>query len=397
MKQKKLLALLFIAVLILGFANTGYSTAFAKEPLLDEADRCLIDTFDLMAEDEMVLEAYSRQELFDYDLEQMGYAYTIRVSGNSGYALMIRRAMFYEVTEIYFAKDSPYRDIAGQAVYITPFRYIEFINDSYVDILTGEALDDDMMLELSERGFGFKGGTPGQILTETVTYTSRNIEEANISGKVPAYFDINPALTNSCAVVAGSVLVGFYSRYYPELTPNFVVGRPLGTSYTYYGQGTPSNIQNVINDLYVRMGTNIGGAGTTAAGFRNGLSSYFSSKGKTVTYTNVVNNNNLDYNAFKGHIGNARPVVLFFNTYNILNDPCITTTGNTDSIERQYFSGMHVMVGYGYKKVMYLNGSTNFRTDIYIKLFTGFADVTFGYVRLYDGAILQEGYAVSVT
>lgn len=360
MRKIKYLSLCLIAILITCSANLGFTTVLAEERILDEADICFIDAFNLMSEDEMELESYERQGLYDYNLEHSGYAYSISVSGNLGFALMIMRAGSYEVTELYFNRISPYKNIAGLAIYLTPFSYIEFIDDNFIDIKNDVAIEEETLLTLSKRGFGFKGGIPGQVVTETVTYTSRTVE-------VPAYYNTNPAITNCCAVDAGSVLIGYYSRYYPELTPGFVVGRVLGSSYFYYGQGSPSKIQNVINDLYNRMETNVGSAGTTASGFRNGLSTYVAAKGKTVTYTNVVNNNTLNYNAYEGHIANAKPVVIFLNTYNLLSDTAITTIGNTDSIQRQYYSGMHVMIGFGHKKVMYYNGSTNFRTDYYVK------------------------------
>lgn len=394
--RKLLLPLVLVVMLIISITGVNYSNAFAAEKALDEADQCLIDTFELMCEDGMVLRNYQRQELYDYSLEHSGYAYTIQVSGNTGYALMINRAAYYEVTEMYFDKGLPYEDIEGLPVYLTPMSYIEYSNGQYTDIESGEILGEELLHELSERGFGFNGGTPGQTVFETVTYTSRSVEEASIPGKIPVYFNFNSAVTNACAVMAGSVLVGFYSRYYPELTPGFVVGRVLGSSYTYYNQGSPSKIQGVIDDLYVRMGTNVGGSGTTAAGFRNGLSSHLSAKGRTITYSNVVSNNVLDYNSFKGHIANAKPVALFFNTFNLMPDPNIITSGTTDTLKVLYYGGMHVMISFGYKKVMYYNGSTNFRTDCYVRVGTGFMDMDFGYIKLYDGAIVQEGYAISV-
>lgn len=385
------------------FGTANINGIIAKADGLDAADLCLVDTIELMVDEEIQTLSYNRKELYNYELEPIGYGYETNINGKIGYIQIIKKRYHYEVTELYLNKLSPYIEIEGLPVYLTPLCYIEYINEQFIDIENGLPLDKEQLHYLNEKGFGYENdgyensGTGGEIVKDVVRYDSRTVDEGKISGGVPKYFDENPALTGTCAVQAGSVVVGYYGRYFPNLTPGFTVGMELPPSYFYFNQGNNGVIQGVINDLYVKMGTNIGGAGTTATGFRNGLAAYVQSKGQNISYTSVSNNNALNYDLYKLQVANLKPSVLFFNTYNVIKPPAVDKIdNNTDGIERKVYPGMHVMIGYGYKKYNYFKDGSNFRTDTYLEVYSGVLDCAQGFVKLYDMSILVEAYAINI-
>lgn len=394
MKLKKFGLIITIAVLLLNFSFTITAAAHTATPP-NAADSCLLETIDLMFDEEIESIYYSRQNLYNDELQEIGYAYDININNKTAYALMIKNG-YYEVTEFYF-KNLPFKNITGIPVYLTSLNYLEYIDGKFFDVSTGIEINEIEIYQLKKTGFGFQGDTlPGQLVSESIYYDSRTVEAGTISGKIPCYVNVSQTVTNSCAVTAGSVAIGYYGRYFPELVPGFTVGRMLGSTYYYYDQSQPSKIQFVIDDLYVRMGTNIGGDGTTAAGFRNGLQSYVNSKGLNVTYTSVVSNTVLDYNAYKTHISNLKPVVLFLNTYNFTDEGGIRQKEGYDYLERKIYSGLHAVISYGYQKIMYYKNGSNFRTDYYLRIATGYPDIEYGMVKLYDNAIIQEAYAINI-
>lgn len=395
-KEKRPFILCFVLALVMLGGQLPAAKVSAAE--LDEADRCLIEAVELTYGEDMNITnlSYDRQQLFDSDLQSFGYAYSISCDDcDEGFALMVNLGLYYEVTEIFFNKSMPYAGIEGLPVYLTPMSYIEYIDGTFYDIESGGQIGEATIEYLAERGFGYTGSTFLRTETQNVSYTSKTEESYRIPGTFPAYYNGNGSLSNTCAVSAGATAIGYWGRYFPELVPNHTVGRPLGASYYYYAASAA--VQTMIDDLYYRMGTNVGGAGTTAAGCRNGITSYVNSKGLSVTFSSVVTNTTLNLASYKSYLQSLKPILLFFNTYNLVGENCFSTQGTTDSILIDFFSGLHVVVSYGYKFVQYYNGSNNFRTDYYVNIFTGFADMPFGYVKLYDGAILQEGYAVNIS
>jgi hypothetical protein len=400
MTVKKILCAVFAIALIVGATN--FNSLPAKADTLDAADLCLSDAIVLMVDEEIQTLSYDRQEIYNYDLQPFGYVYKLELNGKTGFALIILRANYYEVTELYLNKESPFAGKDGLPVYLTIMCYIEYKNGHYIDIENDLFLNQEQLTSLREKGFGYseKGYentiTAGTIITETITYDSRTVEQGKIAGGVPEYFDSNPVLTGTCAVQAGAVVLGYYGRYFPELTPGFKVGMNFGGTYVYLSEGQSGIIQDIIGDLYVRMGTNVGGGGTTATGFRNGLQSYVNSKNRSLTYTSVASNNVLNYNLFKTQVSNLKPTVLFFNSYNVIPSPPLRTNGNVDTLERKIYPAMHVMIGYGYRNYNYYYNGVNFRNDTYIEVYTGVLEVAQGFIKLYDYSTLVEAYAINI-
>ena len=132
---------------------------------------------------------------------------------------------------------------------------------------------------------GFNGSSFIRTEQEIINYAYKTETEDYISCSLPKYGE-GSSRPNTCANIAGATLLGYYDKTYDEMIPNFTAGRTIRDKYIFNAK--TSAVQDVIDDLYIRMATNTTGNGTTANNCRNGLASYINSKGRNVTYTNVV-------------------------------------------------------------------------------------------------------------
>lgn len=401
MKTKTIICTLLVTILIAISANFGVMPT--KATGYDRADICLLAAFSLMVDKNIDDVNISRRDIYDFSLNAIGYSYEFEISGQCGFALMIERNGQYEVTELYLNRHSPYTNISGKPVYLTTLSYIEYAQDKFINILNGDIIGSRQIIDLSQRGFGYGdlsyqngGDVSGTIVKETVTYDRRTVQEDKIISGVPSYLKTGSDMSEACAVQAGAVVLGYYGRYYPELIPGFTVGMQIGNNYIYFNEGSSGIIQGIMNDLYVRMGTNVGGVGTTASGFRNGLTSYVNEKGLNINYTSLATNNILDFDLFKTQINNSKPSVLFFNTYNTIPSPPVRTENNTDFLERKVYQASHIMIAYGYKNYAYYKNEQNFRNDYYLEVYTGMFEYAQGFVKLYDNSVLMEAYGIDI-
>lgn len=238
---------------------------------------------------------------------------------------------------------------------------------------------------------GFFGATLQETKTETVVYDSKDeSEDYEIKYKLPCYHN-KGAYDNTCANVAGAIILGFYDKDYDELIPGFTSARIIRDTAIYKAQN--SAIQAVIDDLYVRMGTNMSSAGgTSVSGFKNGLASYVESRGRSIAFSHVGG----DKAALVSAFDNLQPVALFVNGY-VMTDMSGYETGvGTDKYYKSYYSGAHLLVAYGYKEVKYYDvGGNMIKNMTVLKVATGF-DQPLSYVITEDFMQIEDGYAVNI-
>jgi len=212
------------------------------------------------------------------------------------------------------------------------------------------------------------------LVIETVNYSSIQTEEDYINPYFPEYYNTNTNLTNACAPVAGSMIIGFYDRYYTDLITGISPGRTIGGVYRYNPMTTnTSYIQGVIDSLYVSMSTNYPSPGTTQTQYKTGLTSYVTSKSLSITYTSIVSGGAINYESgsasLVSQLAAGNPISLFVSDYNI---SILSDNGSGMTITKSTYDGNHILVGYGYKKIEYYDSSNyNFRTDLFIKVSSG--------------------------
>ncbi len=223
--------------------------------------------------------------------------------------------------------------------------------------------------------------------TETFTYSRKEKSTlVKVNNTFPAYYNTNDSLLNSCANVAGANLIGYYDRYYENLIPDCAPGIARGNNYTYYLMtNNLAKRQAVIDDLYIRMGTNTIEPGTDQTGYKNGLTSYVNSKGLSATYASVMTNANLDMSKVHQALSNGKPISLYLSGYNISNvydmdDGSVTLT-------KSIFTTNHIMIVYGYQTVDYYNASNALiKSKTYLYVATG-SDQVGQYILNNNGTI----------
>lgn len=226
--------------------------------------------------------------------------------------------------------------------------------------------------------------------TETITFDTKaqNITKMNIG--MPDY---SGAGTNNCAPTAGGILLGYYDIFKPNLLPNFE-----STFYyngVYYFNTMTTAVSAIITNLYNLMGTDVGGAGTTLAGFKRGFSSYVEDKGYGVQYESVMKNGNFNLDLYLSKINSQKPVALFIRGFKYMPTGGFTTTPTSENhIKFVSDNNGHACIAYGYKTVTYYRGGSAFRTDNY--LLVSFTDATVGYLLMNNYSTIENALAVVV-
>lgn len=229
------------------------------------------------------------------------------------------------------------------------------------------------------------------VTSETIPCTSINETETVTQYRMPLYTATGD-LTNCCGAVAGSIIVGFYDRYYPDLIPNWT---PYFSNNMYKYADT-TYVPAVMEELYVLMRTNVDDVGVSQYDCRDGLQEYFNDRGRNLSYSSIETSSQFNYQLYKQAIQANKPVLMFCTELTI----SFLVYSNSQSaavFTHQDISGAHIIVGYGYTTVNYYNGDTIFRSEEYLLVSTGRDGFTDAYVNISSTDWLVDGYAVTVS
>lgn len=241
---------------------------------------------------------------------------------------------------------------------------------------------------------GYNGSTYEGYSYLTIDYTTKSDSEIFIFGGVPKYYDTT-ALLNTCANTAGAILLGYYDGDYNNLIPNFESKRVILGKVLFSAMASP--VQEVINDLYTRMGTNVGGAGTTVQGFKEGMQSYVQSKGRNISFTSVVSNGNINTSAYKSAVNSETPMALFVSKYSMTAITDFGVDSDTDSMRVLHYGGNHVLIAYGIREIKYYDAyGAQFRELTLLQVATGYDEDPLVYVLIDDRIEFVDGYAVTI-
>lgn len=226
--------------------------------------------------------------------------------------------------------------------------------------------------------------------SETISYTKKEEKKIPVSGEVPTYTSLS-YLTNSCGAVAGTMVVGFYDKYYENLIPDYVTYTP---STGKYKRQDTVKIPEVMNELYTLMKTNVVDVGVSQSECLDGLKAYVENRSLNIQYSSIKKSSKFDYATYQASINADRPVLLFCDKLPVKT---FWEGNNQDKIATQTIPGFHVAVGYGHYTVKYYNGSNNFRTDTYLMVATGKSTPKTGYVQISSTSWLVDGYSVVIS
>ena len=222
----------------------------------------------------------------------------------------------------------------------------------------------------------------------TTYFTSKEITvDVRTDGGAPTF--IGSEYPNACGPVAGTEIVAFYDKYYPNLIPDWdsyypATGRYRTQNSTY--------ISPVLANLYTLMKTNVGGEGVTEANFKSGLQTYFTNHGYSASFSSVKNGSTLNDSACINAIQNNKVIVLFTTPGEIYG---LHEYSDHDILGSFTITGNHIMIAYGYLQINYYNGSTLIRTDTLLEVATGRSMPTVAYY-LANSTNLEAAYVVNV-
>lgn len=226
--------------------------------------------------------------------------------------------------------------------------------------------------------------------SEIITFASKDDTYIGTPNNVPYYFNLT--LDNACGALGGTIIVGYYDKYYENLIPNYT------TYYTATGKYRPQDstyIPGLMNTLYTEMQTNVVAPGVSESECLDGLESYVEGKGYSISYTSVKPyNGSFSHSAYQNAINNGQPVILFCDSVELL---FLDLAETQDEAVVAQLSQSHIAVGFGYQTIKYYDANNNnFRTDIYLKVATGWNPNDMGYIKINDESWLDSAFAVDI-
>ena len=222
-----------------------------------------------------------------------------------------------------------------------------------------------------------------------IYYTSRTIvEERDTPGGAPIY-DATDNLPNACGPLAGTGIVAFYDKYYPNLIPGWDSYYPATGKYRIQGS---TYYYSVLHEMYSLMKTNVNGDGVSESEFKTGLQTYITNHGYSASYTNVKSGSTLNYSACKNAIDNNKVIALFIKPGLVYD---IAEYSDHDSLIENTIAGNHIMFAYGYLQIKYYNSTGLFRTETFLKVAVGQQFISPSYFKV-DSTNLEAAYVVNV-
>lgn len=241
---------------------------------------------------------------------------------------------------------------------------------------------------------GYNGSTYEGSSIETINYSTKSDNEISISGALPKYHNSGTNV-NTCANVAGAITLGYFDKDYDELIPNFQAARVIRDKVLFASQ--TNAVQAVIDELYIKMQTNQTGNGTTINGFKNGLEEYVNEKGRQITFSSKVSNEQLNIENYKTSINNKKPIALFVSRYTMIDFQGIEENSGSDIYTLKHYGGDHMLVGYGIREIKYYNSNGTLKEAVtLLRVATGYYQDALAYVILNNTMRIIDGYEINI-
>ena len=241
---------------------------------------------------------------------------------------------------------------------------------------------------------GYNGASLENSEKVTIDFSRKEDDEIIISGGLPNYCDRSNR-SNTCANVAGAIVLGYYDKMDDGLIENFSSARVIRDKVLYATQS--GAVDDVIARLYQTMKTNITEGGTTIGNFKSGLQEYVKGQGMDTSYSQVVFDYSLDFNTYKDAISHEKPVVLFCSKYSLVSLQAFDAEAETEEFVLQHYAGNHVLVGYGVRTIKYYNNAGKLLRQLdLLAVATGMSYGYQGYILLDDYGTLIDGYTVDI-
>lgn len=209
-----------------------------------------------------------------------------------------------------------------------------------------------------------------------IYYTYREIvAERDTPGGAPLYSN-NDNLANACGPLAGTGIVAFYDKYYPNLIPGWDSYYPATGKYRSQGS---TYVTTLLHELYTLMRTNVNGEGVSENEFKTGLQTYINNHGYSASYTSAMSGGSLDFSACKAAIDNNKVIALFIKPGPVYD---FVESSGYDTFVESSITGNHIMFAYGYLQINYYNSTGLFRTETLLKVSTGRMAISLAYYNV---------------
>ncbi len=389
--MKKILSFIFVFTVLVSVSFCpSFVLVHAEADFEEECDTVFFQTLNEIITDEgitTVNNTIKKEIIYDMHLDPLGYIYYINFEGKKGYAFVINTTGEFEITELYFDAEDPYAKYSGDKVYVNLMLYAVWNGENFIETSKGIVLDSSDNV-LNENAFYASDYVFTQS-SETVYYTNRVKNEYGIAKRYPGYLPID--ITNGCVAAAGGNIIGFYTRFFPELMPGFTPGTAMGDFYFY--KELPQESVALIQTLYDYMETNIYGDGTNINNFKNGMIRFCNEKNRNISFYSCMQGGRLNFDKAKQNFALGQPSVLFVDTFTV----CTLLDGKTnEKIDYLIAKACHAMAGFGYSEITYTlsNGST--RNDKYIMVATGLPLKHKAYFNINYNTNIDEYYSIDI-
>lgn len=243
-------------------------------------------------------------------------------------------------------------------------------------------------------GDGYNGASLESSVYTSIPFSTKEDEEISIEGGMPLYYNTS-SRTNTCANVAGAILLGYYDKTYDELIENFTAARVIRGKVLYAKQ--TQAVENVMARLYVTMKTNITEGGTTIRNFKTGQQTYVNEQGRNISYRQVIRDERLLDDPFRQAIQNEQPIALFVSKYTLISTNALNADTDRKEFYKQLYVGDHIVVCYGLRTIRYYDASGKMTNELNLLLVaTGYEHSPTGYILIDDYGTLVDGYSVEI-
>ncbi len=243
----------------------------------------------------------------------------------------------------------------------------------------------------------FWGGGDSVVSTYSID-CDQMVEVAKVvHPSAPSYGNGDSSMQNVCGPMAGTNIVVFYDRYYPNLIPNFEPGMTFASGiYEYYPDLSPDATDNVISSLYSLMNVAQVG-GTTSANFKNGLRSFVQGKGYSCSYSSMYQSaTNVNLTTLANAINQGKVGMLMCSTYNFVYAIDMDVEGGEALIGKVNSPNAHMMMVYGYKTLAFYKQGAHVCTKTFLYACSGYGMAEKGYMELNSYSTINEALIVSV-
>lgn len=235
----------------------------------------------------------------------------------------------------------------------------------------------------------FDGGISYTEESETIYFDNYTMTQTIISNNIPNY--INLTQVNSCAPMAGTIILSYYDYNCPNIIPDYNTGYIYENVFYYRAQSAVIN--NLKEHMYELMGTNTVHAGTSLSQFKTGMNTYVNNQGYSIDYTNCGNLSNISIAINK--LNEGVPLAVFINSYNYVPFAGYTINNTQMELNKRISSIGHVAVAYGYREYSFYKNGSIFRIDKYLLI--SFGNGTQGMLNISNLASIDYVLAIGIS